>query len=524
MNIIINKHKELARRMAKLFTVVLAPLFLACCYDDKSSLGNPDSVPAITIGNMEEQSVVSYAGNILTITPEIKSGYDDSDLQYTWYLYVDKSHSEGGFRQTVIGRERNLNYEVNLSSGVYVVALEVKVKSTGLAQYARTNLNVSTEFSDGFYVLKETVDGNTDLDLVTTNGLSSNLLTKILGAPLKGTPVSLAMVYQQNYVNPDNNEMEMTNMLNIFTSADYRAFRTEDMKQIFDTKSICYAGEENDDKYYNMCNGNGYGFLMSRNGVSAIAMTGATSLSTGKFRLPVVEDNVTKHIQMLSGGQRGMAFWSNTLHGVRNIDKSVVNVTDLSCDSTATQDCIASGITRKGTVETVWFLTQDDEGNRYLHIIDGKMASLNEIRKLDAGLHISKATIVSACGGSASYIYAIDGRKLYAYGIDSDAEVEVQLPGVNEPVDFVTNQWLSLMFGDKQLNYDNLIVGSQDGDTYKLWFFDDLVGGIPTVEAYRTVTGSGKIGFIRRCTPSIISNLVIGMGPRSPMPIFPTSE
>jgi len=511
-----------------IFQIALAGVLtfaLGACYSDDSSLGDPEKVPTIEIGEMPEQSVVSYAGNHLTISPEVKTKYDDSQLQYTWYLYIDKSYSDAGFREHVIGTERNLDYEVNLSSGVYIITLEVKVKATGLAQYARTNLNVSTAFSDGFYVLKETADGNTDLDLVTTDGFSSDILTKLNGEPMKGAPVSLAMVYQQNYVNPDSKEMEMANMLNIFSAADYRAYRTEDMRQIFDTKTICYAGEDNDDVYYNITNGYNMGILMSKKGVSSIAMKGTGSLSTGKFKLPFVEDDVTKHIQMCSGGQRGYAYWSNSKHGVCNIDMNCVNVTQISRDSTGLQECLASGLTRKGGVETVWFLTEEKgTGKRFLHMLNGKMAQLFEIRELAPDLHISKATQVGACGGSASYIYAIDGRKLYAYGFDSKTEVEVPLPGVSEPVDLVTNQWLSLMFGDKQLNYDNLIVGSQNGDTYKLWFFNNLVGGMPTVEAYRTVSGTGKARFIRRCTPSVISNMVITMGPRSPMPIFPTSE
>lgn len=504
----------------------LMSIVLSSCFSDDSSLGDPSSVPSIEIAEMPDQSIISYAGNHLTIVPEIKTAYKESELQYTWYVYVDKEHSDAGFRQNVIGTEHDLDYEVNLSSGLYVVCLEVKVKATGLAQYARTNLTVSTEFSDGFYILKQTDSGETDIDLLTGNGLSADILTKMNGAPLKGEPVSLAMVYQQNYVNPDNNEMEMTNTLNIFTTEDYRGYRTEDFKQIFDNKTICYAGEDNDDVYYNMTNAYNIGFMMSKKGISSIPMKGAGSLSTGKFKLPAFEDNITKHVQLCSGGQRGIAYWSKDLHGVRNIDMNGINMTDVSCDSTATQECIASGVNRKSAaVETLWFLTQEPQtGKRFLHIINGKMAQLTEIRELNPELHLSHATRVGACGGSASYIYAIDEGKLYAYAWETDSEVEVPLPGVSEPIGFVTNQWLSLMFGDKHLNYDNLIVGTQNGDNYTLYFYDNLVGGVPSEQPYQTTTGSGILHSIRRCVPSNINNMVITMGPRSPMPIFPTSE
>ena len=521
------------------YTVLLGLLtiVLNSCISDSSSIGDPDSVPTIGIAEIPEQSVVSYVGDHLVIIPEIKSSYDDSQLQYTWYLYVDKEHSKGGFRQNIIGTERNLDYEVNLASGVYVIALEVKVKATGLAQYARANVNVSTAFSNGYYIIKETEEGNTELDflLKTTKEkanetdiaedtlmLMENLLNKF-GAPMKGKPVSLAMIYQQDYVNPDVSQMEKTNMIHLFTTEDYRAYRTEDMKHIFDRTNICYAGEDNDDMYYNVSNGANYGFMMSKKGVSCFQMS-ASANTTGKIKLPTFEDDVTPHIQMVKGTQYGMAYWSNKLHGVRNIDKACKNVTDLSCDSLGRQVCIASGLTRRNAMtETIWFYTEDKTTNkRYLHLIDGVGDSLKEVRELDPNLHIAKATRVAACGSNASYIYVIDGRKLYAYAFDTNTEEEVTLPGITEPIDFVTNQWLELKFGDKQFNYNHLIVGTQDGNNYKLWFFDNLVGGMPSTNAFQIVTGTGKVHSIRRCVPSKISSLVITMVPATP--IFPTSE
>jgi hypothetical protein len=331
------------------------------------------------------------------------------------------------------------------------------------------------------------------------------------------------MLYQQDYVNPDNDQMEKTNLIHLFTTEDYRAYRTEDMKQIFDRTNVCYAGEDNDDVYYNLSHAANFGVMMSKKGVSCIQLS-ASSKTTGKLTLPKFEDDVTPHIQMLKGTQFGMAYWSNKLHGVRNINKTCNGVSDLSRDTLGRQECIASGLTRRNAMtETVWFYTEDKTNNkRYLHLIDGVADTLKEIRELDPDLHIAKATRVAACGSSASVIYAIDGRKLYAYAFDTNTEEEVTLPGVSEGVDFVTNQWLGLRFGDKKFNYDNLIVGTQNGNSYKLWFFDNLVGGAPSGDAYHVAEGTGKVHCIRRCVPSNITSLVITMVP--PTPIFPTSE
>ena len=503
----------------------LLPLSLTACFSDDSALGDPNSVPTIEIGEMPAQSVVSYIGNHLIITPEIKTIYKDSELEYTWYLYDEKDITKkAGFRDVIIDTKRDLDIEVNLPTGVYTIALEVKVKETGLAEYARTSVKVATAFSEGWYILKETESGDTDIDLVSESTSSTDLISKLEGEPLKGAPLSLAMIYQQDYVDAADNEMKKANMINIFSEENYHAYRVEDMKKIFNQKNICYAGEDNDDVYYNMCNAWNLNACLSKKGIS-FNTSMASVKHTGKYKLPAFEDEIAPFVQMAKGGQQGILYWSKELHGVRNIDQKAINRKDISCDTLGVQECMASGITRIGGQETVWFLGEDKaENKRYLHIINSNVDTLKEIRLLDPNLHIAKATRVAACGGSASYIYAIDGRKLYAYGIETGSEVEVVLPGVSEPVDFVTNQWLCLVFGDKQYNYDHLIVGSQNGNEYKLWFFDNIVGGMPSTEAYKTFEGTGKVHSIRRAVPSAISSMVIQMGPRAAMPIFPTSE
>ena len=512
-----------------IITIVLAmllPLAVASCYSDDSSLGDPASVKSIEIKDIPPQSAVSFAGKTLTITPEITTDYPESDLKYTWYIYVANSFEEAHFRDVPICYERDLNYEVNLSSGTYVLVLEVKSESTGYARYTRTQLNVATEFSDGFYILKETADGKSEIDLITNSGFSTDILTKMSGEPMNGTPLSLAMVYQQQYVNPDNNQMELTNMLNIFTTADYRAYRTEDMKQIFDYSTICYAGEGNDDVYYNMSNGSNCFFMTSKKGISFKSSSGTNSRSTGKFGLPAVEEDVDKHIQLLNCGRMGMAYWSNTKHGVRYLNSTGTLSTDVTSDSTGAQVCITSGINRIGGVENVWFLSEDkNTKQRYLHLVSN-MGALRQTIEINPATHLAKAAVIAACGGSASYIYCVDGGKLYAYGWANNNEIEVALPGLSSNIAYVTNQWFWIAgFGDTTYNFDNLIVGTQSGDSYTLYFFDKLVGGVPTAEAYRTVSGTGKVRYIRRATPVAVSNLIM----TSPtamraMPIFPTSE
>lgn len=504
---------------------VLMAMGLTACYSDDSSMGDASKVGSIEVAEMPTQSIVSYAGNCLKVTPEIKSSYADSDLEYSWYIYQERKDQENGFRKNCISHDRNLNYEVNLSSGAYTVALEVKSKSTGLTQLANMTLNVTTEFSDCFYILKETADGKSELDIVSESGLSADLIKKMTGAPMAGKPVNLSMLYGQQCVDPVSEEMIATNTINVFSDREYYSFRTEDMMKVFDSKSITFAGEDNTDKYLNIVNGYWYAFLISDTGVSAKFYSEDMGLSTGKFGMPSVPGNFGMFMQMLKQGSKGMAVWDNDSHGISSIDYNCSYTTPITSDPTGTEECMASGINRIGGNETVWFLSQSKvDGKRFLYLINSKTGKLTEKKELNSSLHISKASVVAACGGSAAYIYVIDGGKLYGYGWTNDIEVEIQLPGVSGNVSFVTNQWMCNLGDGGAYDFDNLIVGSQNGDNYTLYFFDDLVGGVPNSKPYKTVSGTGKLKCIRRSSPTVMTSSTMFMSSYGALPIFPTSE
>ena len=96
--------------------IILSMLFtlfgLVSCYDDDSSLGTKD-VGDITIGPLEDASIISYSGNKLIREPEIETTYPDDQLTYAWYIY--KEDQDKGFRTNKIDSVKNLSYEVNFA-------------------------------------------------------------------------------------------------------------------------------------------------------------------------------------------------------------------------------------------------------------------------------------------------------------------------------------------------------------------------------------------------------------------------
>ena len=102
-------------------------------------------------------------------------------------------------------------------------------------------------------------------------------------------------------------------------------------------------------------------------------------------------------------------------------------------------------------------------------------------------------------GITASYLYCVDAGHLYAMNFaDTDqGEVELMPEGIasDETINFVANQFWNPAFssGDP---FDYLIVGTQKGDAYKLYFYNTN-GGAPQGKPVMTMEGKGKVKSVR---------------------------
>lgn len=176
-------------------TLALALTFsLSSCFSDDSSLGG-DSVGEIAVsGIAESYSNIAYMGEYLDIAPQVEA---HEDMTYSWLLLDGKTGSDDAngneIQPEVIGHEKDLHYEVNIAPGTYQLRFVAEGKS-GYTVYKTTSLTVRTTFSQGFYVLKENGEGNTDIDLITLDGKTGNdLLTSLDGQALQGKPLSLGV-------------------------------------------------------------------------------------------------------------------------------------------------------------------------------------------------------------------------------------------------------------------------------------------------------------------------------------------
>ena len=195
-------------------------------------------------------------------------------------------------------------------------------------------LAVSTTFSQGFYILKETADGNTELDVYTQNGLVPDLLAMTQGEALPGSPRNLSVGYSQAFIDTEENKMVNANTVCITTESDKLiCLRTVDMLKAFDNSNLLFEEMEADEEPYCMIRSLASIFYFSNKGIRS----SSTSENSGKMGFPL-DNGGSKHVQIVDGGFGGHVYWNNTKHRVMTVDYNCVAASEIEYNTEINQD------------------------------------------------------------------------------------------------------------------------------------------------------------------------------------------
>ncbi len=181
--------------MKKILYILLATIFITSCYKDKGNY-NYTEIDDITIDNVPNNigDLILFEDTI-RINPNVgpKADFDANNFEYKW---LKKEGFGSSAKLVVISENLELVYPV-IESGNIMLMLEVKHKQTGIAKRITITANGTSKMSNGIYLLKETTEGNTEIDMISFNNQSgevnlfSNLLTPLLGDGLEGNPITI---------------------------------------------------------------------------------------------------------------------------------------------------------------------------------------------------------------------------------------------------------------------------------------------------------------------------------------------
>lgn len=203
------------KRFYMIILTLLTVIGLGSCYEDKGNY-DYDWVASAQVLNFEE-SYTYTVGDAMTLRPDLvfqkqdgmeihvaaEDRFDDTEYEYYWIAIRYDNNQQRFFRDT-IGRERNLNYIVNLPAEKYLVEYHVYNKEHDLRWISKFDLKVTLSAPEGWLLLEDK-DGIAELSIYAVMGDGSlRMVHNVLSA--SGIPEDMLAGPRQVFATYQNNK------------------------------------------------------------------------------------------------------------------------------------------------------------------------------------------------------------------------------------------------------------------------------------------------------------------------------
>lgn len=511
-----NIYNNVLTKGAQILFIMFVPLLVVSCIEDDSVYG--EDTMSIEISDVETMyNVVSFSGETLNINPTVTTSFPEEDMEYEW-SYFDYSKSVGvassdTLQASVICKEKNLNYVSRLADGDYGFIFKARSKSTGYTQSVQTHVYAASALSKGFYVLKETIDGNSDVDLYNADEklLIKDVFTDNMGAPIKGKPLHMDVVGNQSYLDSIESVPAASNLMCVTTKeGGVKWVRIRDCRIVKSYEDCHYEPIEGEIPYRTV-RINQLAYYVTSNGV----YTADINHGTGTFGEAVYNSFGSTHLTSTRFNQ--LIYWNPQTRSLGMIDGSGYSCSFLNRLTDYQQmikyrptyqqmDCLFMGDNMVNWNDQIIIVMQGlaDPSQRVIYFVTTNMsqASLVAVRELDPSAHIAQADKYAINYQQATLLYGLHNNKIYSLDLNNNSSVEEELSFAglpeNEQITYIANKYIKA--GVNQFDY--FVVGTQSGSTYKLYFYG-MVGGKPDGNPVFTISGSGKMVNVEYTDPQL---------------------
>ncbi len=140
----------------KILVYISLLIFYNSCVKDSGNYNYSVLTPISIDASSVPATVVKRQLETLVINPSVKQGQDDSNLQYQWILKDNLNVPDpatGVFIDSLISKQKNLNFVLNIPARNYYLLLYVTDKKNGVTEYVKTDLIIQTIAPQGWMVL-----------------------------------------------------------------------------------------------------------------------------------------------------------------------------------------------------------------------------------------------------------------------------------------------------------------------------------------------------------------------------------
>ncbi len=506
--------------------ILLLALSINSCYKD---LGNYDytRLNEIEITNVE----ALYPGqevfkDTLIINPIIKFGDEDNDaFSGVWFI-----KKEGIWLDT-IAKGIDLELPITISGRHYLV-LELTYERLNLKYYFDATFEASSHMERGYYILKETQDGNTDMDaflLLKADSIqeSFNLISSVLKEPLLGKPVDIDYwdwVWHDETVT-DSVITRTDRVIRPVSEKELAIFRMQDFSYLGNFSTILSDdipfAERNIEAMISIYETT----FLFYNGGKMRLLGNAGMYQTSHF-IPDFPGNYELEPCVSSQKNGSALLFDKTagsivgLNGISNSTFSILPDTAISffpsLNFQATNGTVnklsnvnlkycgransEKGIPPLGRMdETAYFLFEKQQYPDSLllyqlslgPIAGGQQNAFLSLISIDTlkNTYVLKGAKHYAMHSKGEYLYFNNGSKVYYYNFEQMRDNMVLDFGGEEVTYLRHVRWTADLEG---YNFNCLLVGTYSAGKYKLYFYE-MSGALPATQPMRILEGEGKI-------------------------------
>lgn len=488
-------------------------LLMASCYKDKGNYIY--KVPEdITISGVETSYDKVSLVDKISIDPKVNSTDPDAKFSYWWGIYETNVQGSAPKVDT-IGRAKTLDYLVTQPAKGWVLVFGAKNEHTGFSKIITANVNVVTQFTRGWYIMKSD-GGKTDVDLfLTPSGIApqsrlENVFSLVNGKKLDGE-ASLFGFYS-NYKSNVTGAYANTRALFILSDKDASVVNINTFKEIhgindlfYETPSAKKPGSISESSQANYFVNDGH--LHSVYSMSAnVGLFGGKQLrddnnspySLSKyfmaypFENPFFFDETSSSFVSATG--TGSVLSAVTDAPETEMPANRNNKELLFMGLKSTYPYVGIALFRDKTDPSLKIISTISPSNYAVKIVNDTLASTDKLNKAERfGLIIEDENI----------LYFSVGQEIWSWNLSNGVEQLQYTVPAGEKITFIRHRkYTGSNATEQPFYYNYMLIGTTSGGSYKVRVFRKTSGNLATTPDF-TMEGKGSVGDVIYIAPPV---------------------
>lgn len=498
-----------------IFPAIALAFLVSSCYED---VGNYDYTEAetITISGIDASYDRIAAVESISIDPTVTSTDPNASFDYFWAIYETNVQ---GYAPTLdtLNHTRELDVIVTQEAKKWVLVFGAKNTNTGLTKTVTADLNVSTTFTTGWFVLK---DDGTDADIdqlltpdtIVPTLLASDVYSNMNGQKLQGKAKLLSFISSYKSFVADPNKVGNTRTLVAISEEDISFTYLNTMKEIRGFDEFCFETPARRDvgffgysagqaSYYVMNDGQLHNIYNMSSNVGAFNIPATKDATTATYHLS--DYAATSIAASLYFDEQSSSFMTHLMGQSTMTAVGDATTTNMSATNT-NKDLMYLGVTAAyGTMPHVAVMRDKTKPNQVItSIITGTYAKLSfkndtvaSTSKLLNGTNITNSL-------DERVIYFKNGSEVWSRNLANGYEQLQFTAAAGEEITMIRHRKYTTA-SDKTYIHNYVIIGTADSSgNYKLRFFRKT-GGNLNAEPDFTIEGEGRAKDILFISPKV---------------------